>query len=345
MAQRTGPSQVKFKVRHNALLLREFTVAEMVRITGLNPESVRTELHRMKKEGLLTSRPHPDKPKKRGGRPALYRLAGDPETRLALSESIEAFYPPLPPAERPTSRHYLLARQLLDQAQAIDGQDDPHRTLLLAEAERDLEMAEQAEGGGLAPEVVRAYLQYERARLAYLRGEREEAERMLAALHEFFASRGDETMLRRLEEFQLCLEAWGRFAAVTPGNVGEAAWARCLLDTLKDNEYQTGSPLTLLLLQLLRQLSQTAEEKVRAAAFDLAAEVSRPEIRAVMEEALHFGQMRGLYEGIIHGQGERLPPPDRLQQAGRRSPLLDDWPLEGPGGRLPSRPSRRRKHD
>lgn len=266
MKRRAGMSEVKFKVRHNALLLREFTVADMVRATGLNPESVRTELQRMKLEGFLTSCPHPDKPKKRGGRPVLYQLTDDPEVRLALSESIEAFYPPSPPVDRPTSRHYLLAQQLLNRAQAAEV---PLRDRLLSDAESHLRMAEQAEGGALAPKRIQAYLRYERARLFYLRGKHKEAREDFESLHRFFVEVRDEMMIGRIDESLLCLKAWDCFATGMPYGVGEAALARCLLDTMTEETYQTDSPLTSLLIRLVRQLSRTADERVRAAAFDL----------------------------------------------------------------------------
>lgn len=279
MNHRAGMSEVKFKVRHNALLLHEFTTADMVRATGLNPESVRTELQRMKREGLLISRPHPDKPKKRGGRPALYRLTDDPEARLALSESVEAFYPSLSSADRPTSRHYLLAQQLLDHAQTVE---NPQRKRLLLDAEQALEMAEHAEGGGLAPKRIQAYLRYERARLFYLQGVYKEARESFESLREFFVEVQDEMMIRHTDESLLCLKAWDCSATGTPYGVGEAALARCLLDTLTEEAYRTDSPLTSLLVQLVDQLSRTADEKVRAAAFDLV-EVSQSETGRTLE--------------------------------------------------------------
>jgi len=340
MAPRIGMSQVKFKVRHNALLLREFTVADMIRATGLNPESVRTELQRMKQEGLLASRPYPDKPKKRGGRPAIYHLTDDPEARLALSQSIEAFYPPPPPADRPTSRHYQSARQLLDGAQTVD---DRQRERLLADAEHDLEIAEQAEGGSLAPERVKAYLQYERARLAYLRDEYEEAERSFEALREFFVDAHDEAMVRRINEFRLCLNAWKRFAARMPDTVSEITWARCLLDTLAENNYQTDSPLIQRLLLLVHQLSRTADEKVRAVAFDLAVEVSRREVEAI--EALRIEQERLSYETAMLRQGEWRPLPAWSQREEPRPLLRDDWPFRGMVGHQPPRRSRQHTND
>jgi len=255
-------NQVKFRVRCSALLLREFTAAELIRITGLNPESVRTELQRMKGEGLLIARLYPIKSGKRGGRQALYRLSNDPEARLRLSKSIEAFYPALPPSDRPTSRYYLSAQRYLTQAQNTFGAD---RKLLLDDAERDLEIAEQAEGGSLASEPIRATLQYERARLAYLRGKYAEAKQSFEASRAFFVSIRDESMVKRIDETQLCLEACSNFAESRRGEGGEAAWAHCLLAVLDNNAFQSDSPLILLLLHLLRCLSQRPQEAINAA--------------------------------------------------------------------------------
>ncbi|HEX6291853.1 MAG TPA: sigma-70 family RNA polymerase sigma factor [Herpetosiphonaceae bacterium] len=262
MTHRVGMSQVKFKVRYHALLLREFTVADIIRATGLNPESVRTELQRMRQEGLLTSQPHSHSSPERHGRPALYRLTDDPEARLALSRSIEAFYPTPPASNRPTSRHYLAAQRLLDQALNTA---HPQRQPLLTEAEQALDMAEHAEGGHAAPESVKAYMQYERARLDYLRGDYEQAARTFDILHEFFHATHDESMLKRVAEFQLCLKVRRRFAAKDVQSVGEAAVGWYLAEALIEQDYQADSPITSLLLPVLRQLSETASEKVSAA--------------------------------------------------------------------------------
>lgn len=311
MVRRTGMSQVKFKVRHNALMLREFTVADIVRATRLNPESVRTELQRMKQEGLLTSGPLLDRPKKRGGCPALYRLTEDSEARLMLSESIEAFYPAAPSVDKPTSRHYLLAQQTLSRAQMED--DRQRRERLLDLADHDLEMAEQAEGGSLASRSVKAYLEYECARLAYLRGKYEDAQLRFEALRSFFVTLHDEILVQRTDEFLLCLKSLARFSAdLACGGVDEIALARCLLETLAEEAYQVDSPLASLVLQLLSKLSQTADERIRAAAFDLAVKVSRREIRAEIRESLNVEQVRGAYE--LMAQGKQLRTLDWRQR-------------------------------
>jgi len=267
MTQRANRSEVKFKVRHNALLLHEFTTAEMVRATGCNIESVRTELQRMKEEGLLTGERIASKGRGPGGPPMLHRLTSDPEGRQRLLESVQAFYPPPVPTERPTSRYYVLAQHSLERASVADEQQ---RKLLLSEAERDLEMAAQAEGGSLAPESVKAYLQYEGARLAYLRGEDKEARRTFERLRPFFVAIQDEMRVRFIDEYVLCIDAEQRLNAAGPGSVSEMSWARCLLETLQEHEYQTDSPLVARMRELLSELTKTIEEKIRDAAYDVA---------------------------------------------------------------------------
>lgn len=321
MSDRTDMGQVKFKVRHNALLLREFTVEDIVRATRLNPESVRTELQRMRQEGLLTSEPHPSDSGKRGAPPSLYKLTEDPEARLALAESVEAFYPSIPSTEQPTSRHFESARRLLSEAQALDG---PQRERLLAVAEHDLEMTSHAEGGDLASESVKAYLEYEWARLAYLRNKYEKAEERFEALRGFFVSAQNEAMVKRIDEFRLCLDAWHRFTAAGPSNFGEAAWARCLLDTLSDSHYQIESPLALLVLRLLRQLSRSAEEKVRAAAMELAIEVSRREIGEEVEE-LRSERLQLSSEVAMLRQEGRHPRPHFPEKDEASRVRFEDW--------------------
>ncbi len=343
MTHRMGMSQVKFKVRHNALLLREFTVDDMVRATGLNAESVRTELQRMRKEGLVISQPRPDRPKRRGGPPALYRLTDDPRARLALSASIEAFYPPLLPADRPTSRHYLLARHALDQAQTVDG---ARREGPLSQAEQDLEMAEQAEGGSLAPESVRAYLQYERARLAYLRDERAKATSNLQALHEFFSSIHDDAMVRHIREFLLCLEAKERDEIESSGDRGKAL-ARCLLAVLDEAKYRIDSPLTLLLIEQLRVWSETPIEAILKTLGKLTEASQRGAEEAAgkaVREAVASTIMYCTHKTAKPWQDEPLLPVDRVPKDELQSMSLDDRQLEDPVGRLPSRRDRGRKH-
>jgi RNA polymerase sigma factor (sigma-70 family) len=297
MTHRVGMSQVKFKVRYHALLLREFTVADMIRTTGLNPESVRTELQRMRQDGLIQSEPHPDTPPELHRRTVLYRLTDDPEARLALSRSIEAFYPPPEITDRPTSRHYRIAQHHLDQAL---NHGEPQRRQLLEEAQHALEMAVQAEGSATASASVKAYLDYELARLDYLRGDYAQAAHDFARLHDFFSACHDEALLKRIREFQVCLEVQQRFAAESQPAAGEATVGWHLAQALVEQGYQSDSPITSLLLPVLRQLSETANNKVSAA---ICQETADTTTRALLAEEPQDYQRQIVGKAITH-----LPP-------------------------------------
>ena len=249
MTQRATMSQVKFKVRYNALLLREFKVADIVRATGLKPESVRTELQRMKGEGLLISGPN-GQHTGRGAPPLLYRLSDDPERRLALSESVAAFHPATPTPDRPSSRRYRAAQQALDQALNAKGKE---RKQLLADAERNLDLAADAEGGEYASEQIKAYLRYERARLHYLRGEYKEAKQEFAALQLVFTALGDETMVQRANEFEVCADVSARLG--DSGVLSNVAWARTLVRLAHQRNVQLDSPMAALLVHVVSRLS------------------------------------------------------------------------------------------
>ncbi len=249
MTQRATMSQVKFKVRYNALLLREFKVSDIVQATGLKPESVRTELQRMKAEGLLTVGPN-NEHNGRGAPPAVYHLTDDPERRLALSESVAAFYPAPVTINRPSSGAYRKAQQLLDRALNAKGHE---RKQLLVGAERALAHATEAEGGEWASEQVKAYLRYESARLRYLQSDYAEAKGEFATLRSVFATLGDDGQAQRAGEFALCADVHARFG--TNGVLNKAAWARFLVHLTNNKNYHTDSPLTVLLLQMVSRLS------------------------------------------------------------------------------------------
>jgi len=244
-------SEVKFKVRRNALLLGEFTIAQLVRATGLNPESVRTEVQRLRQEGMIASEHKP------GQREALYRLSDDAEKRLALSRNVEAFYPeppePIPP--RPTSRLYQDALETLDEAEREKG---ARREILVRQAAYQLEGAWQAEGAGRAPELVQAHLFREQGRVACLEGRREQALERFSQARDKFSAADAESEIRLIDEYLSYLEA--RRQIDTSGAVDAAAQARCVVEVLEAAEHL--GPLTRLLVDLARDLSRTTEEIV-----------------------------------------------------------------------------------
>jgi len=127
------PNEVKLKVRRSVLLLKTFTIPQLVSITGLNRQSIHTEVGRMADEELIIRLGTETKKRgPQGGRPAvLYQLSPDPEKRFEILQSVRAFYTAedqtseLP---RPESKHYFLAKEDLEEAGA-----DPSR---LTEAEK-----------------------------------------------------------------------------------------------------------------------------------------------------------------------------------------------------------------
>ena len=271
-------SEVKFKVRRNALLLRQFTISQLVRATGLNPESVRTEVQRLKQEGFVVSERRP------GQREVLYRLSDDPEKRLELSRNVEAFYPPPPEPSRPTARLYQAALHTLSQAEKAKGRQ---RQDLLAQAAHQLEGAWQAEGASRAPDLVQAHLLRERGRLAYLQGiNLEQARQHLEQAREKFAAAGLEGEVRLVDEYLLCLEIESRERARGARDIPEQV--RCVLEVLQDAQ-QVG-PLARLLADLIQSLSYS-EGRVFAAVYQSVAAVGerltsemRQELRLRLEQ-------------------------------------------------------------
>ena len=176
--------RVKFLVRHNALLLREFTVEQMRRATALNGAGIRTELQRMKRQGYLTSQPLQEGKGGRGPRPHVYRLTDDLEKRLELARSVEAFYaPPLAPAPpRPTGLHYQGALELVKQIETGQVATE-EREGWLSRARERLERARSEEGVGIREgpeaETIAAHLAVLEARLALQREEWAQAEKLL----------------------------------------------------------------------------------------------------------------------------------------------------------------------
>jgi len=290
--------EVKFKVRRNALLLGEFTIAQLVRATGLNPESVRTEVQRLKREGFVVSQRKP------GRREALYRLSDDSEKRLALSRSVEAFYPeppaPIPP--RPTSRLYQAALRSLDHA---EGEKGKQREELLEQAAHQLEGAWQAEGASRTPELVQAHILRERGRLACFQGRREQAQELFNQAREKFAAAGLESEARLVDEYLLYIEARRRIDAHEA--VDAAVQARCVLETLEAAERPPTSPLVRLLTDLTRALSRTTQDRVAAAVYESMAVIGERIVSEVREE-LRF-------------ERERMPIPMIIQE--RPDVLLD----------------------
>lgn len=311
-------SEVKYKIRYNVLLLREFTVAELIKATGLNPESIRTELQRMRQEGLLTSTPDPNKPEKRGGQPSIYRISDDPEKRLLLSKSIEAFS--VPPVDidkdEPTSRFYNSAKSLIDSTlNAKSKTSNSVRKKLIKKAQEDLDKAEQAEGGNLISEVNRAYINFERARLAYIDGRFNDAHDILQSIRLLLLSTNkDSSIGRYIDEYELCISACIHFSQGLPNRHSTEEWARSLLETLSETKFKTTSPLVILLVDLLNKLSMTAETELVASVMKVIRDAS---FVSPIEETSKADYIKLLQQQNIKNQGQ----PMLIQE------LISDFPI------------------
>ena len=148
-------------VWESVLLLRGFTISQLVRATGLSPEIVRAEVQWLGQEGFVVSQHGEEQDED------LYSLSDDPEIRLELSRSLDRSCPSSPKPSHPTARLYHAALHTLSQAEKARGQQ---REELLAQAAHQLEGAWHAEGGSRAPDLVQAHILRERGRLAYLQG-------------------------------------------------------------------------------------------------------------------------------------------------------------------------------
>ncbi len=203
------PNEVKIRIRSNALTLKEFTVAQMRRVTGLNPASIRTELQRMKRQGYLTSEPMKEK-RGRGAPPHIYKLTSDPEKRLELSHQVEAFYtPPPPPASpKPTSLHFKAAVKLIDRLAAGQASEE-ERDEVLDKARYHLDFAMHEEGVGIkkdeATDLIGAHIDFQRAQLECLQGHWPEAETLLNRARAVFLAHELEAPVAQLEAYLLCL--------------------------------------------------------------------------------------------------------------------------------------------
>jgi hypothetical protein len=288
MAGRVRMSLVKFKVRHNAQLLREFTVSEMVRATGLNPESVNTELQRMKREGLLERQPLAVGERRNGeGSRALYLLTTNPELLRKLTDSVDAFHLPRADRDRPTSRYYTTAVWQLDQAEIRWGVE---RSLLVDQATLDLREAEKAEGGEAAPRNVKAYLKFQLARIEYFRARFGPASTMFSELKNSFEEIGDEALQTKLDEYLFCIGAWETYPA-RMDNISEESWTQHLLAEISRSDIGI-SPLAALLHRIAAQITNISS-RIATTAFQQILNQSTSELRAdLVREFIEIGEVR-----------------------------------------------------
>lgn len=150
-----APNQVKVNLRHNILLLNTFTVPELQDITGLKRQSIYTEVRRMEKQQLISRIGTREREKgSAGGRPPiLYKLTSDPDKRFEVLQSVRAFdiQAETQPSElpRPESKHYFIAKHMLDEIRAAQHDLMPEdKTTLLDQVYKRLQYARQEEEVG-----------------------------------------------------------------------------------------------------------------------------------------------------------------------------------------------------
>ena len=257
MVKKAEMSEVKFKVRHYALLLREFRVADMVKVTGLNPESIRTELQRMRQDGLLIS----DRlAEKRRGRSLLYKLTPDPEKRLALSREVESFFPKPPKIfpPRPTSRHYHVANQLIERVAKGYYKTEEEQKTALQEAKQHLKFVEYEED--MSEKLIYAYVNLGRARLEFLSENYEEAETLFIRVRETFTAAELGYEVPMIDEYLAFIQYHWHCEREIAFTFSEKS--HCILETLKNFKQLSDRPVVKLLSNLLGEKSKSLEEQM-----------------------------------------------------------------------------------
>jgi hypothetical protein len=258
MAARAFPNTVRCKVRHKALMLKEFTSKKIIQSTGLNAESIRTELQRMREEGFLVSeRRVRNEPGNAGAPEVLYRIP-DYEAARLLAASIEVFS--FPATEQPTSKYYFAAREMLAQA-AAQSVVNPE---LFDETQHNLERAFHAEGGSLASHSIKANLDYEQGLLHYLASNYAKSKEFFERAKDYFQSVVDDALLPRINQYLFCINVreMAKPANVEPATLEDAQrWIEAL------NQYAAqflGKPLA----DLLAEAAQTVPSALAAEAME-----------------------------------------------------------------------------
>lgn len=285
----TAPNEARFKVRHYALLLEEFTVSQIVELTGLKSPSVRTEVQRMKRDGFVTS--SRQKAQGRGGPPCVYKLTDDPEARLALSRSVEAFYVETAPRpvepRRPASRHFFEAVQLI-QGLVSHRVEESGRHAAIEEAAYHLEFARREEGVGReGTEIVGAFLNREKAKLEAVQGNIAEAERLFRQSLAAFQDAALDDEVERVHGDWLCMLLRQQIEVTTTD--GTLTWLRTveLLQQSLSKAYEEGLEKCSL-AGLLKELSDVLVEKGRSAQLKhLVLDDARMVIRQTAREVAH----------------------------------------------------------
>jgi hypothetical protein len=201
--------EVSFKVKRAITFMERFTIGQLADMTGLEYQSVETVVQRLLKEGYITQAElrQPER-RKRVGRPRqMYALVDDPEMVKRFYSSIEAFQIEealtVAPDRKPSSAHFDTAVSIVNSLEA--GEREISATSLneavdrLDFARRHEEMIEE----GI--EVANAYADFQQARLEYLRGNEDEAKRLLVQARAVFQENAIGGQVKLIDDYEITI--------------------------------------------------------------------------------------------------------------------------------------------
>lgn len=199
-------NEVKIQVSRNALILDAFTVESMHRATGLNAESVRTQINRLKEAGYLEVVSQEASVGR--GRPAnVYQLTDDSEKIKELADEVGRF---LGPGEdslnaEPQSANYATAKALIQRLESEEFSPN-QQDLLMREARANIQIVREDAGIGILEgqrvEIIAAYLDLLEARMHKTTKHWQEAGNYLQAAHQVFERYAAADSLAELERHQ-----------------------------------------------------------------------------------------------------------------------------------------------
>jgi len=200
--------EVSFKVKRAITFLERFTIEQLADMTGLEYQSVETVVQRLLKEGYITqAKPRQPDRRKQVGRPRqTYALADDPEIVKRLYSSIEAFQIEealiVAPDRKPSSAHFDAAVSIINSLEAgeeISAASVSEAVDRLDFARRHEEMIEE----GI--EIANAYADFQQARLEYLRGNGDEAKRLLAQAKTVFQENAIDGQVKLIDDYEITI--------------------------------------------------------------------------------------------------------------------------------------------
>jgi len=202
--------EVSFKVKRAITFMERFTIGQLADMTGLEYQSVETVVQRLLKDGYITqAEPRElERRKKRVGRPRqTYALVDDLEIAKRLYTSIEAFQieEALTAAadRKPSSAHFDAAVSIID---SLEAGEEEIAAASLDEASERLNFARRYEEmieEGI--EIAHAYVDFQQARLEFLRGNEDETRQFLAQARSVFKENGLDGQVKLIDDYEIAI--------------------------------------------------------------------------------------------------------------------------------------------